>query len=350
VTRALLPSALFVLGASLIACSANQRLTLRVRLGTRGLSKLSFVIAYDQNLYEKHGLDVDLRIPSPEFDGGREQSAGLWDRLGLGDSLPAEIVIDGATPMMVDRATNAEAAHEVVLASTDCIVRYHIIGRKDVTSLEALRGKRVGISAHIRTTTSFIALLLARKMGWDPRQDLSLMRNGSDLDDLRSGRVDAVVADERTFALARKEGFPVLGDTRDWNAAIAGNSVRVDPAWLEQGTNREAARRFLMASTEGLALFHTRSELALDVLARWNGIKDRELALAVYERGSTFPRKPYPCYEGMRATMELYDSNGMRRFELEDFYDDSLVRELDESGFIDSLYTSSVKPLAQARK
>ena len=36
--------------------------------------------------------------------------------------------------------------------------------------------------------------------------------------------------------------------------------------------------------------------------------------------------------------MELYDSAAMRRFKVEDFYDDSFMKELDESGFIDSLY------------
>jgi len=36
--------------------------------------------------------------------------------------------------------------------------------------------------------------------------------------------------------------------------------------------------------------------------------------------------------------MEIYDSNEMRRYTPEDFYDDSLMRELDESGFLDRLY------------
>ena len=39
--------------------------------------------------------------------------------------------------------------------------------------------------------------------------------------------------------------------------------------------------------------------------------------------------------------MELYDSNEMRQYQAEDFYDDSILRELDESGFIDDLYEAS---------
>ena len=74
------------------------------------------------------------------------------------------------------------------------------------------------------------------------------------------------------------------------------------------------------------------------VLAEWNGIEDREFAELVYSRGAWFPRVPYPCYEGIEKTMDLYDSNAMRRYVPEDFYDATLIRELFESGVIDRLY------------
>ena len=63
-----------------------------------------------------------------------------------------------------------------------------------------------------------------------------------------------------------------------------------------------------------------------------------ELGETIYDRGDFLPRKPYPCYDGIKKAMEVYDSNEMRRYKPEDFYDDSLMRELDESGFLDSLY------------
>jgi hypothetical protein len=86
-------------------------------------------------------------------------------------------------------------------------------------------------------------------------------------------------------------------------------------------------------------VFHQNRELAIDVLGRWYGITDRELAEVVYEEGASIPRRPYPCYEGITRTFELYDSNEMRRYSPDDFYDDSLLRVLDDSGFIDSLYS-----------
>jgi hypothetical protein len=65
---------------------------------------------------------------------------------------------------------------------------------------------------------------------------------------------------------------------------------------------------------------------------------DPELLEFFYAEAAKLPSKPYPPYEGLKRVMEVYDSHEMRKYRLEDFYDDSYVRELDESGFIDSLY------------
>jgi len=36
--------------------------------------------------------------------------------------------------------------------------------------------------------------------------------------------------------------------------------------------------------------------------------------------------------------VRIHDSHTMRQYQAQDFYDNSLLRELDENGFIDSLY------------
>lgn len=99
-----------------------------------------------------------------------------------------------------------------------------------------------------------------------------------------------------------------------------------------------AARRFLQATIEGIALFHQDRDLVLGVLDRWHGITDQAYADIVYEGGKWIPPKPYPCYEGIEKSMERYDWKETHKYTPEDFYDDSLMRELDDSGFIDSLY------------
>ena len=67
-------------------------------------------------------------------------------------------------------------------------------------------------------------------------------------------------------------------------------------------------------------------------------------AEAIYDRGDSFPRKPYPCYDGIKKAMEVYDSNEMRRYTPETFYDDSLMRELTRAAS-GQLTSEIVKPI-----
>ena len=58
-----------VLATTGVACTADQELIPLVVhvLGGRSMSKLPFMIAEDQGLYEKHGLDVELWLEPPGF-------------------------------------------------------------------------------------------------------------------------------------------------------------------------------------------------------------------------------------------------------------------------------------------
>jgi ABC-type nitrate/sulfonate/bicarbonate transport system substrate-binding protein len=310
----------------------SGRPRVQVVLGMRSLSKLPFVIAVDQGLYEKHGVEVDLWMPPPEFPGGIAMPAD-----GRDPPPRPDILVDGQTPIMYRMVTETRFDDRIALAGGDCVVRTHIVGRKGIERIEDLKGKRLGINLQ-RSTTGFVARLLARRMGWDPVLDISILDGGRDVEALRDGLVDAIVANERSFARLVQEGYPVLANTLEWNEPIAGNSVLVEAVWLKANGHRDVALRFLKASAEGIALFHQQPDLALHVMAKWYGVTDRKMAETIYGRGDSMPRKPYPCRDGIRKTMELYDSNEMRRHKPEDFYDDSLIRELDQSGFLDGLY------------
>jgi ABC-type nitrate/sulfonate/bicarbonate transport system substrate-binding protein len=305
------------------------------------ISRLPYVIAMDQGLYKKYGLNVELWTPSPDNDRKVVVHGDLWIRalryLGINMPKRPDVSTNGGTPMMIAITQSATAPQEIVVGATDCAVRAHIVARKGIHSVEELKGKRIGVSAPT-ATPGFMALVLAQKMGWDPVQDISIIANADKIGMLIDGSLDAVVAMEREYADAERAGLPILLDMTTLNKSVAGNSMRVDREWLKDETHREAIRRFLKATTEAIALFHQRPELAMAVMEKWYGIPDRKYAETLYSRGAWIPKKPYPCYDGFKKTMEFYDSLEMRRHKPEDFYDDSFVKELDASGFIDALY------------
>lgn len=336
---------------SLIACSKPDHIPLNVELGTRAVSKLPFVIAEDQGLYAKHGLAVSLRMPDPTFEDGRKTHsngpmAQLWRRalirLGLAEEWVPDVFVDGLTPNIVKEIDNARFPHYVAVASNDCDLRAHIVVRPGIESVEQLKGKRIGISARRDTTTGFGALTLAERMGWHPVNDISIKYGGRDVEALNEGLVDAIVASEVRYAVATLQGLNALVDTKEWNVSLAGNSAMVEKEWLADSKNHEAVRRLIRALSEGLAIFHNNRQLSVEIFQKWHGIPDRRIAEIAYERGRWMPRKPYPCYVGIENTFALYDSNEMRRYAPEDFYEDRFVREADESGFYDELY--QVKP------
>lgn len=330
-----------------VSCGDRELIQMQVEL-SRSVSKLPFVIALDQGLYEKYGLDIEVRLEPPEFEGGVRMPstnliARIWRRSrALASDEPSwnpDVDIAGAVARIALVAIDSKSPHMISVAATDCGVRTRIVAKHGIERLEDLKGLRIGVSSR-QSNSGFVALLLAERMGWDPIQDISIMGKGNSLNALRDGRVDAFVASEREYAVALQEGFPIVEDMANWREPLAGNSVNVPADWLSDPKNREAMRRFLQATSEGIALLHQDRELVLEILDHWHGITDRKIAEAVYDAGRWIPRKPYPCYEGIEKAMALHDSNEMRKYTPQDFYDDSLIRELDESGFLDGLYSA----------
>ena len=324
-----------------IACLGESIPRLIVAVPAHSVSKLPFVIAQDQGLYAKHGVNVELWLPAPGAPDSAAVHAEWWIRvcraIGIGTPREAEVEVDGAGPAIVRMAQERGADSRISIAGTDCVVRAHVVARKGLASLDDLKGHRIGVTS-LRGTSGFHALLLAQRMGWDPRADISIVPDADGVERLQDGSVDATMAYEEDYAKAVRAGLPVLADTQLWNESLAGNSVRVHRQWLADPERRETARRFLKAVAEAIAVMHREPEVALDVMAEWYGMTDRAFARDYLSRGAWISREPYPCVEGIRRTMALYDSDEMRRHTAAEFYDDSLMREIAESGFIEELY------------
>jgi ABC-type nitrate/sulfonate/bicarbonate transport system substrate-binding protein len=173
-------------------------------------------------------------------------------------------------------------------------------------------------------------------MGWDPVFDIALLSNGLALDTFEDKTLDAFVADELVYTMALAAGHKALVDLSQYNIPIPGSGVNASRKWAE--ANPDIVRRFLKATVEAIALLKQDKEVVFSTIAKWYGMRDREQQEILYKDMIKLPRKPYPSVEGIKKAMELYDSNEMRRHKPEDFYDDRFIRELDQSGYIDSLY------------
>lgn len=307
---------------------AQEKLTpVTVELLTRAVSKMPVMIAHDLGFYRKHGLDVHLWMPEGEFPGAIE----------FGEEIERpDISVDGGAPM-INRVLANKGPKRLLIASTDCDVRFNIVGKPGLKGLDDLNGKRLGISSDT-AMTGFIARLLMKRMGWQREKDLTIVEQAPRFQDLVDGKVDAIVADDRYMAMAAQAGYPVLADTSEWKEHIPGNSVRVEWGWLDDPAHRDIAMRFLKATIEGMAVFMQDRDEAIRVMMKYHGVPDRQVAGAIVDEGKKMSADMRPCVAGIMKMYDLYDSAELRKYKPTDFYDDSLWKELDTSGFIRALY------------
>ena len=186
--------------------------------------------------------------------------------------------------------------------------------------------------------THFIILELCKRMGWNPDMDIVPMANAISVDNLERNQVDAFISPGMATVEFKSKGILPIADLREeWGPVpIAGSGLVSTKKFVRE--NPEAVRRFVKSIVEAIALMKSNREVAFKAQAKWYGVSDREKQNANYLVLDTLPRKPYPSIDGIKKTMQLYDSLAMRRHKPEDFFDDRFVRELDESGFIDGLY------------
>lgn len=325
----------FLLAATAAAVPAAQqaKTAVKVEMGDVSINKIPFLIALDEGLFEKHGLDVDM-VPFSAHAADVHQIKG---REKHRRDIEADIRVGGGSPMLVGRANRVVPSDRIVLATTDHIVHWDIVARKGIESLEDLKGKRISYSG-VGACSHYIALLLAEKMGWDPDEDITLLGGDYSVFPLKNGWTDAIIAYEVPFAMARAEGYKSLVNLRSWNAPIACSGVTASRKWAAE--NRDTVIRFLKAVTEAIALMKTDKAVAFRAIEKWYGFTDYEVKQIIYNGAEEMERKPYPSVDGIKKAMQLYDSAAMRRFKPEDFYDASYMKELDESGFIDKLYSN----------
>lgn len=325
-----------VLSALASPASAQQQLTkIRVSLGDVSLNKLIFVIAQEEGIYQKNGLQIEQYITPRAAAVVRNSGVHVPPEYIKEFDQEPPIDIGGGSPELVGMTSNARAVDRVIVASTDNTVRWHVIARPGIRRLEELKGKRIGYSVY-GSMTHFMALAFAQKMGWDPNRDVSLMSNALAVDTLRDGKVDAFIGDEVARTMAASAGFTPLQDMKEWNIPIAGSGVNVDRNWLKN--NRDAVRRFVKATVEAMAVMKQSKEAGAGGIGKWYNIQNREQQQMILSYASGLPRKPYPAIEGIKKVMELFDYHEMRKHKPEDFIDNSFVQELDQSGYIDSLY------------
>ena len=321
--------------AAVVSSTGSSQLTrVEVSLGDVSINKVPQLVAADQGLYAKYGLDVHQTISAGAARAAAASGVVVPDAYvnrETGTSAPIEV--GGGSPMINGFVNNSRGEARVIVLTQEDMAVDHVIAKPGIARIEDLKGKRLGFSG-VGSVTHFSALSLAKRLGWNPDRDITLVGGSATIDALKQDKVDAILGSAMVIALAPQAGFKDIGDLTRYKMAMAGSGIMVNKAYL--AANRDTVLRFLKADIEATALMQRNRQVFNAALARWFNITDRKTQDGMFAYVNKFEKKPYPAVEGIKQVLALYDSPEMRKHTAEDFYDSTLVAELDKSGFLDN--------------
>jgi NitT/TauT family transport system substrate-binding protein len=310
------------------ASSAQDKKLEKIRTGggSVGAPQMTMWMAKEANLYEKHGLAIEaIHIP--------------------GSSMALQAMLAGEVPIIqlggaASMQANLAGADTVIVATILKKFLFSIFSRPDITKIADLKGKLFG-ATRFGTLSDFASRFALEKNGINPERDITMVQTGGQPETLAAlvtGKVQAAALSVPAILRAKKANMRELLDIAKLEATIHQNGVVTTRRYLK--TNEDTVRRFLRAYIEGAALAKKDKAFAARVMAKYLGTTDREILDDAYERVILhLELPPYPSVEGVSTLLKTLEKTQpkARTAKPEDFIDSRLVRELDESGFINRL-------------
>ena len=284
-------------------------------------------ITKEAGFFKKNGLDVDLVF----IPGGPTAAAAL---------MAGEMqVVAMAGPAIV--TSNLAGSDLVMIAGIVNTFAFQFVTIKEITAPAQLKGKRIGVN-RFGAAPDVAARYGLKHMGIDPREVviLQLGEQATRLAAMKAGRLEAAILLPPITTMAQKEGMNVLLDMSEMGAEFQITGLAGSRSFTVQ--KRPSALRFMRAFVEGIHYYKTRRKESMDIIARYMRTDDMEAVGATYDYFALkiVPKKPYPSLKGIKALLDLAakERPEAARVSPERMVNATLLKELDDSGFIDRLY------------
>jgi NitT/TauT family transport system substrate-binding protein len=309
--------------------SASAQEGRRLRAGYASLSgnMVPYWAGKDAGIYKKYGLDIDLVAFPSGTEGMAAMIAGEIEFLAIAGSTTASAAIGGSDVVSLAITTDRLVTSLMTIPS--------------IQRPEELKGKAVGIS-RFGTSIDTAARMAIQHFGMEPVKDVSLVQAGAvsaNLAAMRGGRIQAAILSYPSIIQARREGFRELLDIASLGVPYASTGITVRKSFMAQ--RRDVVTNFVKSILEATARIKRDKAFTIDMMMKYFRTKDREMMEETYEVSVTkyLKRVPTPTAESFRTVVdELALVNPKAKGQdPKRFYDDSILQELDKSGFISSV-------------
>jgi ABC-type nitrate/sulfonate/bicarbonate transport system substrate-binding protein len=308
------------------AAAEPSRLTAGYSTNTAGQSVLW--VAKEAGFFDKNGLGVNLVFI---------QSAFLMTQALIAGDLP--IAAMGGGGAVASQLAGSDLVIVASLAKSPNL--NYLVTRKDITRPEQLKGKRLGV-ARLGGASDATLRLALKKSGLDPDKDVTILQIGlspARIRAIESGAIDGTILTVEERAAAATASINVLLDIKKLGLEVLSNDIVAPRKFLRE--HEDTTRAFVKALVEGIHYYKTNKARVMDIMARYMRGAERRTVEAGYDfNAEVYQRKPYPSREGVHLALEELAPKNPRAAAAkpEQFFDDRFVRELDRSGYIDTLY------------
>ena len=301
---------------------------LRVAYGTITSGYSALWVTKEAGIFAKNGLDVEMLMI---------QSSPILAAAMVSGNVPLSIM-GGAAAV----ASNLSGSDLVLIGSlrkTSSLAFF--VTTKDISRPEQLRGKTLGIDRY-GGAGDFILRLVLEKLGLNPEKDVTIRQVGQSplrLSALQAGMIQGTTLSAEDKVAADRLGLPVLVDVRKLGVEFLGSDLIATRSIIK--AEETTVRRFMKALVEGIRYYKSHKAETMQTMARYMKVKDPTLIEAGYDfNAQEYQRKPYPSVGGIQVSLDQMSQTNpkAKNANVERFFDARFVRELDQSGFIDSLY------------
>jgi len=278
-------------------------------------------VAYEEGLFKKNGLDVELiHIPS----SSRGIQAMLAGELGFSS-------LDG---LNVAQA-NLKGANLALIAGATNRFVFSLMGKPEIKRTADLRGKKIGIT-RIGSSTHTAALYALSQAGLKPSdyQILPLMEVPNILTALLAGQVDAGVVSPPTNSRARKAGLNELMNLAKEGPEYVSVALGTSRAYIKD--HEDVVRRVVRSYAEALQLFKANKQVGIRVLGKFTKLKDQDILEDAYNQfREYFDPIPYVSRKGIEAVLTdvAEKEPAAKGLKPDDIIDMRFVAELEKEGF-----------------
>jgi NitT/TauT family transport system substrate-binding protein len=216
---------------------------------------------------------------------------------------------------------------------------FTVYAKPEIKDINDFRGKVFGVITK-GASSDHAAIALFKRYGIRPGQDVSVLyfsRQGDLLAATQKGIVSGGVFSSPTTIMAKRLGFKKLVDIASFKYPYPHNAIATRKALVRQ--NPEMVKGFLQAYIAAVKIIHEQPEVAKKALADFLRTKDPEMLDESYgSLTDLFLKVPYMPEEAIRTVLSLSDNPKAATADPKDFYDNSLLKELEDSGFVKELY------------